>query len=333
MVTIKEVAKKAGVSVGTVSNVLNGLSTVTVGNRAKVKRVMEELGYVPSKIAASLSNKKTRNIGLIVSDISSPFYSELIKSISHTLEAYGYNVYLCGSGDDIEKEESLIRNLISMWVDGIIIIPSYSDARDVDFLNCLEIPVVLVNREIQGIKRDVVVFDNFKGAYQGVRLLLETGCRKIALLTGPRKVKSSIERHRGWKKALEEEGAYDKRLEFWGDYTVESGKEMAHKALENVRGLDCFFATSDLIALGAMKEIKERKLLVPKEISVLGFGDIMLSKYLDPSLSTVRRPFDDIGKLTALIMVERLNSKKDFSQKKILVDGEVILRDSVKKIP
>jgi LacI family transcriptional regulator len=173
MVTIKEVATKAGVSVGTVSNVLNDLSTVSEGNRKKVNEVIMELGYTPNKIAASLSNKKTRNIGLVVTDISSPFYSDLIKAITETLETYGYNVFLCGSDDDIAKEEKLIKNLLSMWVDGIILIPSYTDRRDIHFLNSLEIPLVVVNREIEGFKKDIVVFDNFKGAYEGVRYLIK----------------------------------------------------------------------------------------------------------------------------------------------------------------
>ncbi len=332
MVTIKEVATRAGVSVGTVSNVINDLSTVSARNRKKVNEIILELGYTPNKIAASLSNKKTKNIGLVVTDISSPFYSDLIKAITETLETYGYHVFLCGSDENIAKEEKLIKNLMSMWVDGIILIPSYADCRDIHFLNSLEIPLVVVNREIEGFEKDIVVFDNFKGAYEGVQYLIKAGCRKIAMLTGSNRSQSSIDRYMGWKKAMEENDLYEEGLAFWGHYTIESGAAMAEDAFKKNKGLDCFFTTSDLIALGAMRVVKSKGLKIPDDISVMGFGDISLSQFLTPSLATVKRPFQEIGKLSALIMIERLNYKGDFSQKKIIVDGETVIRDSVKKL-
>ncbi len=153
MTNIKDVAKRAGVSVGTVSNVLNSLSTVSEENVGKVRGAIKELDFKPSRIAASLSNKKTSNIGLVIPDIASPYYADLIKGISDSIEENGYNIFLCGSNDNLEKETKIINDLLSLWIDGIIIVPVYERSSDIDFINNIKIPTVLVNREIQGLKQ------------------------------------------------------------------------------------------------------------------------------------------------------------------------------------
>lgn len=186
MATIKEVAKSAGVSVGTVSNVLNGLDTVSEANREKVEDAIKSLNFRPNKIAASLSKKRTGNIGVILPDISSPFYSDLIKGISETFENNGYNIFLSGSNDNIEKETKLINDLMAQWVDGIIIVPVYSRETEPSILAESSVPVVLVNREIKGLNLDIVVFNNFAGAYEATNYLIANNHKKIAILSGPK---------------------------------------------------------------------------------------------------------------------------------------------------
>ena len=155
MTNIKDVAKRARVSVGTVSNVLNSLSTVSAENIGKVRGAIKELDFKPCRIATSLSNKKTSNIGLVIPDIASPYYADLIKGISDSIEASGYNIFLCGSNDNLEKESKIINDLLSLWIDGIIIVPVYERYSDIDLINNIKIPTVLVNREIQGLRRDL----------------------------------------------------------------------------------------------------------------------------------------------------------------------------------
>lgn len=330
MVTIRDIAKKSGVSVGTVSNVLNNLQSVKAANKERVLRVINELGYKPNKIAASLSGKKTKNVGLVIPDIASPFYSDLVKGISETLEANDYNIFLCASGNDLQKEEKIINDLLSMWIDGIILIPVYSEKRNPGFLQNITIPIVLVNREIDNIKKDIVLFDNFEGAFEATQFLIKNNHRIIPILGGPKLSKSFGERFQGWKAALEENDLYDRGLIFEGDFSVESGYFMMSEALKKISKIDAIFAASDLIALGALGAIEEHKLKIPEEISIIGFGDIYLSKFLKPSLTTIRRPFYNIGKTAVSLLLDRISGNTQEKIRKFIIKGKLEIRNSVK---
>lgn len=330
MVTIRDIAKKSGVSVGTVSNVLNNLKSVKADSRERVLKVINELGYKPNKIAASLSGKKTKNVGLIIPDIASPFYSDLVKGISETLEANDYNIFLCASGNNILKEEKIIKDLLSMWIEGIILIPVYSEKRNPQFLQKIDIPVVLVNREIDKIKKDIVLFDNFEGAFEATRFLIENNHKIIPILGGPKLSKSFEERFQGWKAAMEESDLYSSSLVFQGDFSVESGHFMMTEALKKISRIDAVFAASDLIALGALSAIEKFKLKIPEDISVIGFGDIYLSKFLKPSLTTIRRPFYNIGKTAVSLLLDRISGNTHKKITKFIIKGKLEIRDSVK---
>ncbi|MHB1275412.1 MAG: LacI family DNA-binding transcriptional regulator [Candidatus Humimicrobiaceae bacterium] len=332
MTTIKDVAKIAGVSVGTVSNVLNEFDSVSDANKSKVMDTIKTLGYKPSRIAASLSKKKTMNIGLIIPDVSSPFYSDLINGVTETLDAHGYNVFLCSSNSEISKETKIINDLLSMWIDGIILIPVYSSKRDIKEMESINIPIVLVNREIKGLTRDIVIFDNFGGAYEAANFLIKNNHKKIIILDGPKYSRSFEDRLLGWKTAMEENRLYNNNLVFRGDFTVESGYDMMLESLNELVGIDAVFASSDLIALGALNALEEKKIKVPDDISIIGFGDIYLSKFLKPSLTTIRRPFYNIGKTAVSILMEKIQGKSDDEKfKKFVIKGKLEIRNSVKK--
>lgn len=332
MTTIKDVAKIAGVSVGTVSNVLNELDTVSDKNKTRVMDTIKTLGYKPNKIAASLSKKKTMNIGLIVPDVSSPFYSDLIKGVTETLDAHGYNVFLCSSSGDIGKETKIINDLLAMWIDGIILIPVYSNKRDIKEMESINTPMVLVNREIKGLTRDIVIFDNFGGAYEATNFLIKNNHKKIIILDGPKYSRPFEDRLLGWKTAMEENKLYNKNLVFRGDFSVESGYDMMVKSLNELKEIDAVFASSDLIALGALNALEEKNVLVPDDISIIGFGDIYLSKFLKPSLTTIRRPFYSIGKTAVSILLEKIAGKSDEEGfKKFVIKGKLEIRNSVKE--
>ncbi|MBM3701281.1 MAG: LacI family transcriptional regulator [Actinobacteria bacterium] len=335
MVTIKEVAKISGLSVGTVSNVINGLETVSETNKKKVQEVIDRLGFKPSRIASSLSSKKTGNMGIIVPDVSSPFYSEMIKGISETLEINGLNIFLSGSNDNLDKETSLIKNMMYSWVDGLIIVPVYERENEPGILNELKIPVVLVNREIRGVKRDLVVFNNFKGAYNATAYLIKNNHKKIIILSGPKHSRSFEDRVIGFKEAMEEKGLYDGSLVFSCKYSEKSGYGAMHKALGKLQNIDAVFASSDLIALGAIAAIRERGLEIPGDISIVGFGDIYLSKYLNPPLTTIKRPFYNTGKTAVSLLLERISQQRKFSDFKseparIIMQDLLEVRKSVK---
>jgi len=335
MVTIKEVAKSSGLSVGTVSNVINGLETVSEANRKKVNNAINRLGFKPSRIAASLSSKKTGNIGIIVPDVSSPFYSEMIKGISETLEINDLNVFLSGSNDDLDKETRLIKNMMDSWVDGLIIVPVYERENEPGILNEAKIPIVLVNREIRGVSRDLVVFNNFKGAYNATVYLIKNNHKKIIILSGPKYSRSFEDRVMGFKEAMEENGLYSDSLVFSCKYSEKSGYEAMHKALGRLENIDAVFASSDLIALGAIAAIRERGLDIPGNISIVGFGDIYLSRYLHPPLTTIKRPFYNTGKTAVSLLLERISQQRKDSDcksepERIIMQDFLEVRKSVK---
>ncbi len=328
MITIKDVAKKADVSVGTVSNVLNKLDTVSESVRKKVEKAIRELGYQPSTVASSLSRKKTKSVGFVVPDISSPFYSELIKGITQKLESFGYQMYLCNSNNNLKKECEIIKKLESMWVDGIIMVPVYDNRRDLNFLKNLDMPMVILNRDLGDTGKDTVLFDNFKGAYRAANYLLKNGHRDIICLNGPKSSKSAIGRYRGWKKAMAENAAHKEDFIFWGGFSVSSGKKMMAEALTRFSCIDAVFATSDLLAMGAMKIIHREGLKIPQDISIIGFGDIYICDYLNPSLTTVARPFESTGNKAVGILINRIETGTG-RPVKVIIEGEIEQRASV----
>lgn len=330
MATIKEVAKKAKVSVGTVSNVINGLETVSEKNREKVLKVIKRLGYKHNKIAASLISKKTSNIGLIVPDVSSPFYADLIKGIYEDLEEKGYNVFLAGSSDDLKKEEKIIGDLLSSWIDGIILIPVYDSKRDISYINDIEVPIVMVNREVLGVERDLVVFNNFGGALKATDFLIENKNEKIVILAGPKYSRSFQNRFLGCKEALEGKSLYMAEYVFNGDYSAESGYRCMMEALKRLKEIDAVFALSDLLAFGAIKAISGQGLSIPDDISIIGFGDIYLSKYLNPPLTAVKRPFRKIGNAAAELLLKRISGETHDFPRRVVIEGELEIRGTVK---
>ncbi|MCL5986537.1 MAG: LacI family transcriptional regulator [Actinobacteria bacterium] len=331
MATIREIARLTGLSVGTVSNVLNDVDTVSKENRVKVLEAIKELNYTPSRIARSLSKKSTKNVAFIIPDITNPFFPEVVRGAQDLLAKKGYYVFLCNSDNDPEKEESYIYDLISMWVDGIIIAPSDSDYRNLDVFSRITSPLIIVDREVEELKRDLVIVNNKKGSYEMVNFLIGNGHKKIVALMGPEHVRTAQKRHEGWEKAMSENGLFSDDLVDWGSFSIDSGYEMARKMLDNVGGFDAIFAGNDLIAIGAIQLLEEKGFRVPDDISVAGFDDIYISRFMKPPLTTVRQPIYRIGEIAAELLLERMSSTEQPEPKRIIVDGELVIRDSVRK--
>lgn len=329
MVTIREIAKKAGVSVGTVSKVINYDETVSGINKRKVIRIIKELNYRPNRIARSLSKGKTKNVGFIIPDITNPYFPELVRGASDLLISNGYYVFLCSSDNDANKEDLYINDLVSMWIDGMIIAPSDTENRDISIFNKIISPFVVVDREIKELNKDLIIINNKKGAYEAVNYLISNGHRRIVILAGPQYTKTAQNRFRGWKKALEEKDLFQEEFVFWGNFSIDSGYEMMKKVFDYLGKVDAVFACNDLIALGAIQAIEEKSYRIPDDISIVGFDDIYLSKFLKPPLTTVRQPIYDMGKIAAEILLDRMSSSVDFVPKKVVIKGNLIVRSSV----
>ncbi|OFW63080.1 MAG: hypothetical protein A2Z35_05065 [Actinobacteria bacterium RBG_19FT_COMBO_36_27] len=329
MSTIKDIAKITGLSVGTVSNVINNLTTVTEVNRQKVIKAIKTFGYKPSQIARGLSKKSTNNIGFVIPDIVNPFFPELLRGAQDFFSAKNFYLLLCNTDNNLKIEEVYINDLISNWIAGIIIAPSHSRLKGSDLIEEIGTPVVVVDREIANLKRDIVIIDNVYEAYKMTQFLISKGHKKIAALMGPEYATTAIKRYEGWKKAMKEKGYFSDDLICWGAYSVESGYQKTKELLEKTKDLHAIFASSDVTAIGAISSLEEQNYKIPEDISIAGFDDIYMSRFIKPSLTTIRQPSYKIGEIASDLLFDRINSKVKYKQKRIIIKGELITRNSV----
>ncbi|MCL4386427.1 MAG: LacI family transcriptional regulator [Actinobacteria bacterium] len=332
MVNIKDVSTKAGVSTATVSRYINNNGFISKELRQKIDNAIKELGYYPNMVAKSLSKGYTKVIGIIIPDITNPFFPELVRGAFDFLIKKNYHLHLCNSDNDPKKEELFLRDFKAMWVDGVIIAPSDSENRDLGIFNEITFPKVIVDREVLGVDADLIIINNKKGAYDAVSYLIQQGHKRIVYLGGSKYTLTAQKRHEGWGKAMIENGFLTEGLEFWGEFNINSGYKMMNEALKKLNSIDAVFASNDLIALGAIRAIKEKKIKIPEEISIIGFDDIYVDKFLTPALTTIKQPIYEVGVKSAELLLERIakKNKKDITKKRIIIEGSLVIRDSVK---
>jgi len=333
-VTIKDIARLANVSVTTVSRVINNKPEgVSEETRQKILKLVKELGYQPNAIARGLVTKKTKTIGLIIPDISNPFFPDIARGVEDSAHIYGYNVFLCNTDDNLEKESEYIKALKEKYVDGIIFTSS-SIPKHEHIIELVEsgIPVVIMDRRVDSENIYGVFLDNYEGGYIATKHLIDLGHRKIGCITGPLHTKSARERLEGYKKALLDSGIeIDEKLIFEGDYKIKGGITGAERLLKDNKDISAIFACNDLMAYGAYKTIRSFGYKIPEDISVVGFDDIQLSQILEPQLTTVRQPAYDMG-LTAARMLIKLIEDKKLKKKIINFKPQLIIRQSTKLV-
>ncbi|WP_029688180.1 LacI family DNA-binding transcriptional regulator [Thermoanaerobacter sp. A7A] len=331
-VTIKDIAKLANVSITTVSRVINNKSEgVSEETRNRILQLVKELGYQPNAIARGLVTKKTKTIGLIIPDISNPFFPDIARGVEDSAHIYGYNVFLCNTDDNLEKESEYINALKEKYVDGIIFTSS-SIPKHEHIMELVKsgIPIVIMDRRVDSEDIYGVFLDNYEGGYIATKHLIDLGHKKIGCITGPLYISNAIERLEGYKRALvDNEIEVDNRLIFEGDYKINSGIIGAEKLLEHE--VTAIFASNDLMAYGAYKAIRSYGYQIPDDISIVGFDDIQLSQILEPQLTTIRQPAYDMG-LTAARMLIKLVEGKKLKKKIINFRPQLIIRQSTKNI-
>lgn len=331
-VTIKDIAKIAGVSTATISKVLNKKDKdISEPTRQKILNIAKEYNYIPNTMARSLVTQKTKTIGLIIPDITNPFFPEIARGAEDKASEVGYNIIFCNTDDNLEKEEKYINMLMEKMVDGIIFTQSAKRKEELKNLKLRSLPIISIDRDMkyEEIKGKVLV-DNFKGAYDGVKHLLERGSRKIIFITGALNTNTSIERLEGYKKALESfEIPFDENYVLEGKYRSEWGFEAVQMLFEKNVEFDAVFCGNDLIALSVMKALKDAGKSIPKDVKVLGFDDIYMAKLAEPELSTVRQPNYKMGYKAVELLIDIIEnpSKKD-REEKIILETELIIRKS-----
>ena len=288
MTTIKDVAKKAGVSVATVSHVLNKTRFVSDELILKVKKAINELNYSPDYIAGSLRKKKTNTIGLIIPENNNPFFAELAMEIENIGFLSGYSVIICYTAYDFQKELDYLNVLRSKKVDGLIIVPSNDDVLHINQLVSNNLPIIVINRFLENIETDMVLLDSHKGMYSLTKHLLEIGHARIAYIDRPEEMLHSKKRLEGHKDALEEHSInFNTDLLIKTKYGIEGGVLAIKELLKKTPFPTAIMAFNDIMAIGSMWELNRRKITVPEDISITGFDDILQSAYTIPPLTTV----------------------------------------------
>lgn len=330
-VTIYDIAKKANVSISTVSRVFNGNELVSKKTRKKVQKVIEEMNYIPNAIARSLVCQTSKTIGLIVSDISNPFFTDVIDGIDSILSSEGFTAFMCDTRYSPEKENKYICQMLEKRVDGIIIFSAY--ASDTNLITKTKNIIPLVSVQSTFSEADCINTTDDKGAFEAVDYLIKLGHSKIAFLVYEYNNSTISDRMKGYLKAHKEN-----RLTVNNEYIITSkftsngGYYMTKELLEKCPEVTAIFAYNDVIALGAYMAINEKGMKIPDDISIVGYDDIEVASLTMPKLTTVSQPFYDIGKNAAELLLKRIKENRKSTPQTILLPTKLVIRDSARKI-
>jgi LacI family transcriptional regulator len=331
---IKDVAKKAGVSVTTVSRVLNGEKYVKEDLRTRVKRAINELGYTPSHIARSLVRKKTNLIGVIVPDVTSSFYSTILSTIEKTASLNEYNLMVCNIIEDTDKELKYLQVFKQMRVDGIIIMHEKLSDEIRELIHKLDIPIIFSSVKPANQNFASVIIDDYAAAYDATRHLVELGHVRIGFIGGDmRDITSGQNRYAGYCQALSDCGItiVDDYIRF-GDYKTQSGYERMKEILSCKVYPTAVFAVSDDMAVGAMNCIHDHGLKVPDDISVIGFDGSQLTEQVRPRLSSMEQPILEMGKVTVDALLGLISGKEGGIREDVILVHRLVVRDSCKSV-
>lgn len=306
MATIKQVARLADVSVATVSRVLNGVH-VTAANRTAVLAAVEQLDYRPNAFARSLATNRSGAVGVVVNEIASPFYSGIVQGIESVVEQFGMHLIVSSSHADPERERSAIEFLRNKRCEALILVAEALTDAELLRLGQHEIPLVVVGRYVEELAEQCIYLDNTLGGYLATRYLIDRGHTRIAHITANLSIKDARDRLDGYRSALTEAGLrVDDSLIVAGDSTESGGQQATRQLLDSGQEFSAIFAGNDQTAAGALLVLRERRVLVPDDVSLVGYDDVHLANYLYPALTTVRQPFAEMGRAAArLALPER----------------------------
>ncbi len=320
-VTLKDIAKAAGVSINTVSRALNGKPDVNAQTRQRVMEAANALGYVPNKSALSLKTQKTHIIGVLIEDNANPFWAEVLKGVETIARKNGYHVILANTSRNYEDEIEGIQFLLERRVDGFLIAPNQKKYDDLLELKKLGIPYVVMGRHVEELGVPMVYSDEIKGGYQATVHLIERGCRKVAFVGTNSYNTASSERYEGYKRALVESGLeMDEKLVKRYGIEIEGGYRSAKDLLKSGVEFDGVFAYNDLMAFGVIKALKEVKIEIPQEVKIVGYDDIPYSSMITPSLTTMRIKKQLMGRVAFELFLN--------PEDRVVLDTELVVRES-----
>jgi LacI family transcriptional regulator len=323
--TIADVASRAGVSTGTVSNVISGTRFVRPETKARVEAALEELGFRPNKVARALTQRRTLTIAMVIPDVANPFFAELVRTVEQRLAERGYAVVFGNAGNDADAERRYLAEFAERRVDALVFATSGAAAGDLERL-VRGLPTILVDRVVDGWQGDSVTDDNHAGMAAVVDHLAALGHRRIAFVDGDRALSSGRERRDGLVDAVAARGL-ELVAEASGDFTLESGYELARRLLESGADFTAICAANDLQALGVLRAAGERGLRIPDDLSLTGYDDIPYAAFADPPLTTVRQPVGALAQRIVELLLRRLDDPGSPGER-VVLPPELVVRGS-----
>jgi DNA-binding LacI/PurR family transcriptional regulator len=325
-VSIKDIARIAGVSHSTVSRALRGSPLIPAETTRRIRLIAEEHGYSASAIGRSLVSGRTEAIGVVVTSISDPFNGEVVAGLEESANAAGYSVILATSQAQPEREMAVVKSFQARRVDGIVVASSRVGSNYLPMLQKLRIPVVLLNNQHPDEVTHSVSIDDARGAYEATRYLVQLGHSNIGFVGDKFGLHSDFERRKGFLEAMREVGrpVPDKNT-VWGDGKVEGGYQAARQLLLKARP-SAIFCYNDLSAVGALRAAEMAGLAVPRDLSIVGFDDIEIASLVHPPLTTIRQPRRELGIKSMELLLKLLRGEQ--AAKAMLLPGELVVRSS-----
>ena len=338
-VTLKVIANTLGISTATVSKALKDYPDINKETKLKVQELAKSLNYTPNAFAQSLRSNESKIIGLLVPDLVHHFFSSIINGVINEAEKHGYLVIVLQSNESYEDEIKQLKLLVDKNIDGILLSLSDKTIKYDHIKNIINngMPVVLFDKISQLIDCSKVIIDDRKAAFEATEHLIKTGCKTIAHITGPLKPKTTIDRFMGYKMALEKYNMpFDKSLVYTSEnLSYDDGYNLTSKIIDDHPNLDGIFAFIDPVAIGVLNSLRDLKIKVPKQVSVIGFSNWFMSKTTSPTLTTINQPAYEIGIKAFELLFENLNDIRDgktITPKTVQVPTNMVYRNSTKKI-
>ncbi|HCE2271281.1 TPA: substrate-binding domain-containing protein [Vibrio parahaemolyticus] len=332
MATMKDIAKLAGVSTSTVSHVINKTRFVSEEISERVNNAAKELNYyAPSALARSLKVNRTKTIGMLVTTSTNPFFGEVVKGVERSCYHKGYSLILCNTEGDNERMRQSINTLLQKRVDGLILMCSSLEGERIDvFERYPDIPVVVMDWGPMLFTSDKIQDNSLRGGYLAAKYLIDCGHTEIGCITGPLIKHQAQMRYEGYKRAMNEAG-----LEFnanWiieSDFECEGGYQAFKKMAERGTLPSSIFVSNDMMAMGVMNAANELGIKVPDDLSIIGYDDIHIAKFMSPSLTTIHQPKYRLGQAAVETLVRRLDDKSNEAQV-VQLEPTLVVRNSVK---
>lgn len=332
MATMNDVAALAGVSTATVSHVINGTRPVAGETKARVRAAIEQVGYYPNNMARALKSKKSRTIGMIVTNSTNPFFAGIVRGVEDTCFENGYSFILCNSDDVPEKQEAQLKLLLEKHIDGLLVMTTnHNPAFLTRLAGLTRLPVAVMDAD-EDLGLPTINDNSVAGGQLAAEFLVNCGLRRIACITGPQRHPRSRDRLAGFRAALARRGVHlpeswivESNLDLAGGYRAMS------RLLADTPPPEAVFAFNDLAAVGAMRAAHQRQMAVPDQVSIIGYDDIELAAYTEPPLTTIGQPIHEMGRQAAKMMIHLVEDKTARPASKQL-EPVLVVRETVKII-